>query len=163
MKSPLLFALLLAIGMATSAHAQCRLGSGPEFGDGIPYCSDLEAQDDLAEPRSSGIGDAPLQLPSLWGAIAIDPESPAGGVGVSSGMPSRRVAEIAALRRCRETGGGSTCRVEVSYGNQCAALAWGDQYYHTAYGPTVDEASEIALRGCARRTGHCKIYYSNCT
>lgn len=163
MKSHLLFALFLAFCMTTAAHAQCRVGSGPEFGDGIPYCSDLQAQDDPVEPRSPQIDVAPLQLPSLWGAIAIDPQSAAGGVGVSSGMPSRRVAEITALRQCRETGGGPTCRVEVSYGNQCAALAWGDHYYHTAYGPSVDEASEIALRGCSRRTENCKIYYSNCT
>src|SRR5690606_3553609 len=34
--------LILAFGTATAANAQsCRIGSGPDLGDGFPYCSEF--------------------------------------------------------------------------------------------------------------------------
>lgn len=95
-------------------------------------------------------------------AIAIDPKSVTGGVGVSTGVPSRQIAELMALRQCRENGG-RTCGVEISYSDQCAALAWGDHYHFVASAQTLSEASDTALRGCASETAKCKIVYSNCT
>lgn len=161
MKLPLFLALLFTVGMTSPAHAQCRIGSGPDFGDGIPYCSELEP--DVPQPPPYPESDeVPNRLPPLWGAIAIDPKSVTGGVGVSTGVPSRQIAELMALRQCRENGG-RTCGVEISYSDQCAALAWGDHYHFVASAQTLSEASDTALRGCASETAKCKIVYSNCT
>lgn len=103
------------------------------------------------------------QWSSRWGAIAIDPEVAKGGVGVAGDMESRASAEAEAMNVCRDTGGGETCRIEVSYDNQCAVIAWGDHYYVTANTETVIEASRIGLEACGVRTENCRIVYSNCS
>lgn len=148
-----LFWLLLT----NAVQAQCRIGSGPDFGDGIPYCSEL----DEAPPVQSEASASPIWL-SRWGAIAIDPKVATGGVGFARGMESRQAAEKAALRDCRTDGGGSTCRVEVFYDNQCGVLAWGDEYYTTANSESLEDASQLAISACAQHTEHCKVVYSDC-
>ncbi|OJU67820.1 MAG: hypothetical protein BGO05_28240 [Rhizobiales bacterium 63-7] len=159
MKIRLVASLLLAFGYASTVQAQpCRIGSGPDFGDGIPYCSELSSDEDTPEQ----VPETP-QWSTRWGAIAIDPKVAQGGVGVASDMESRVSAEAVAMTACRDTGGGESCRVEVSYDNQCAVIAWGDHYYVTANAETVGEASRIGLNGCGRRTENCRIVYSNCS
>ena len=145
-----LFWLVLTNGV----QAACRIGSGPDFGDGIPYCSELEEE---APPVESG----PIWL-SRWGAIAIDPKVTTGGIGFARRMDSRQAAEKAALRECRSNGGGSTCRVELAYDNQCGVLAWGDEHYNTANSESLEDAQQLALSACAEYTKHCKVFYSDC-
>lgn len=160
-------ALCLMLCGAQSAQAQCRIGSGPDFGDGIPYCSELEPETPY-EPYQPydqpGYPDElPPNLPSLWGAIAIDPEAADGGVGVAAYMPSEALAEARALKICRETGGSESCQVQFTYANQCAAIAWGDSSLSAAKASTQKSASEVALDSCGERTTNCKIVYANCT
>lgn len=78
-------------------------------------------------------------------------------------MQSRASAEAIAMKLCCETGGGETCHLEIAYDNECAAIAWGDHYYKTAYAETLDEASHLALDACGRQTDHCKVFYANCS
>lgn len=147
---------LLALGLAPSARAQaCRIGSGPDIGDGVPYCSELSPDADT--PAQGG-----QDWSSRWGAIVIDPRAAEGGLGVARAMTTRRAAEAAAMRDCRNTGG-KFCRVEVSYDNQCAVLAWGDQYYATANAETLVDAAEMALATCSSHTQNCKVVYSDCS
>lgn len=145
-----LFCLLLT----NAAQAQCRIGSGPDFGDGIPYCSAL---DKPPQVRS----EAPVWQ-SRWGAIAIDPKVTSGGIGLAKGKESRHAAEEAALRDCHTDGGGNTCRIELSYDNQCGVIAWGDLHYTTANSTSLYDASQLALAACAKHTEHCKIVYADC-
>lgn len=158
MKIYMAASLLLAFGISGTAHAQsCRMGSGPDFGDGIPYCSEAPSTDyeppQAEQPRWS----------SRWGAIAIDPQAMEGGAGVASGMKSRASAEALAIKHCHDTGGGKTCRIEVSYDNQCAVIAWGDDAYATANAGTIDEASRLGLEECGKGTSNCRIFYSDCS
>lgn len=160
-------ALCLMLCGAQSAQAQCRIGSGPDFGDGIPYCSELEPETPY-EPyqpynQPGHPDDLPPNLPSLWGAIAIDPETAHGGVGVAADMPSEALAEARALKNCRETGGSETCRIQFTYANQCAAIALGDSYLYATKASTQKLASEFALHSCGEKTTNCKIVYANCS
>lgn len=148
-------ACAIALFACASAHAQCRVGAGPDFGDGIPYCSELPP-DDYEVPQGPA-------WESRWGAIAIDPGVTEGGIGVASDMKSRRAAEKVALRNCRKSGGGKTCRIEVSYDNQCGVIAWGDTYMNAANSETLEAASSLALQECGKRTGHCRVFYANCS
>ncbi|MCC7249824.1 MAG: DUF4189 domain-containing protein [Lysobacter sp.] len=150
----LVFGLTL-IAFAPDTAAQCRMGSGPDFGDGVPYCSQ--------PPPKNYVEPSGPQWATRWGAIAIDPNAPRGGVGVSSDSKSRRAAEKMAVRLCRSSGGGKTCRIQTSYDNQCGVIAWGDRYYSTANGATVDEAARLALDECAKETSGCRVFYSNCS
>lgn len=145
-------ACLLAAGVA---HAQCRIGSGPDLGDGIPYCSELPSEDYVVPSGPA--------WETRWGAIAVDPKASTGGIGLASDMKSRGAAEKAAMKMCRGNGGGKTCRIELYYDNQCGVMAWGDDYYTTANAEGLEDASQLALSACAEHTQHCKVFYANCS
>ncbi len=145
--------IIISTFFASKAFAQCRVGSGPDMGDGIPYCSDISPQ---ATQSYSPIWE------DRWGAIAIDPNVNKGGFGTAENMQSKKVAEKHALKQCMNSGGTKTCKIEVSYYNQCAVIAWGDDNYHWARAEFIELASEMALEGCSKDTQNCKIFYSNC-
>lgn len=147
--------LLFCFLYSTSADAQCRMGSGPDIGDGIPYCSQLPTP--------------PPAMPSVpewenrWGAIAVGSTASGGAVGVASDMKTRLSAEKAALKQCRDNGGGKTCHVELAYANQCGVIVWGESYFETASGETKSRAESEATELCSRQTADCRLYYANCS
>ena len=147
--------LLICLLYGTSADAQCRMGSGPDFGDGIPYCSQLSAP-------PPALPAAP-EWESRWGAIAVGSTASGGGVGVASDMKTRRSAEETALKQCRDNGGGNTCHIELAYANQCAAIVWGDSYFETASADTKSQAEAEATELCSRQAADCRPYYANCS
>jgi hypothetical protein len=152
---PLLLAIISTALCAPEVLAQCRMGSGPDFGDGIPYCS---------QPPPKVVAPSGPQWATRWGAIAIDPKTSKGGVGVATDMKSQRAAEKEAIKRCRSSGGGKTCRIQTSYDNQCGAIASGDNdYMSTANAGTIDDATGLALAECERASSNCRVYYSNCS
>lgn len=147
--------LLLGLLYSTSTDAQCRMGSGPDFGDGIPYCSQLQTP-----PPALASGP---EWESRWGAIAVGSTASGGGVGVASDMKTRRSAEEIALKQCRDNGGGNTCHIELAYANQCAVIVWGESYFETASGATKSQAEVEATELCSRQTADCRLYYANCS
>lgn len=82
--STVCFAVLGILLIPMAVSAQCRIGSGPDFGDGIPYCSQLSQP-----PPSYDVPSGP-EWASRWGAIAIGSTATGGGVGVASDMKTRR-------------------------------------------------------------------------
>jgi len=95
-----------------------------------------------------------------WGAIAIDSSS--GAFGAVKGARSKSKATKAAIAQCKSKGG-SSCKVSLSYYNQCAVVAWGDTSYSPSSGPDVKETSQRALKNCSKSTTNCKIYYAECS
>ncbi len=84
-----------------------------------------------------------------WGAIAYG----GGGFGAAKDMATLGKAKKAALRECRESGGGKQCKVAMSYSNQCAAYAIGDDdSVGVARSPSPDEAHTLATASCAEST-----------
>lgn len=97
-----------------------------------------------------------------WGAIAID--NTLGKVGAVTDMRSKREAKRAASAECRARGGGDGCKyVSLTYHNQCAVMAWGNERAVTQGAETVEIASDLALRECNKLTTDCKIYYTGCS
>ncbi len=104
------------------------------------------AASDLAEER--------------WGAIALG----GNGFGATRGSPSVEMAVSGAVRQCEESGGAGECRVRLTYRNQCAAYATGDdRQVGVAYAESLAAAGRLALRSCAKTTQHCQIQYAACS
>ena len=74
-------------------HAQCRIGSGPNHGDGIPWCS---------QPQQPAKRLPPVQWAEQWGAIAYG----GGAFGEAKEMATVNDAQNAALNACQDSGGG---------------------------------------------------------
>jgi hypothetical protein len=100
--------------------------------------------------------------PTRWGAIAID--APRGTVGSATDRSSKQDAEQAALANCQAKGGSSACKVQVAYGNGCAALVTGGAGYSAAADVTRAHAVETGMKTC-NDAGHvqCHVAYSGCS
>lgn len=86
-----------------------------------------------------------------------------GGVlGTAQGASSKEEAERLALEDC-EVKGGSACKVDLAYHNQCAVMVVGDKIFNTAHAASVEEAADLGMRQCQRESGNCRVYYSACT
>lgn len=94
-----------------------------------------------------------------WGAFVIDDKV---GLGVSRDMPSKKIAQSAAMQDCQRKGG-TQCKVQLVYSNQCGVIIEGDRGYNTARAPTVERATEAGLEVCNRSDRNCQVYFSDCT
>lgn len=95
-----------------------------------------------------------------WGAIASDKVS--GKTGVVGSSSSKREAEKGALAICKSKGG-ANCQVQISYHNQCGAMAWGGGSMATASAATLEEASKLAIGECTKAASGCEVYFSDCS
>ncbi len=95
-----------------------------------------------------------------WGAIATDADN--AKLGAVVGMASETKAKRAALETCKNNGG-TNCRIDISYYNQCAVLVTGDRMYSTARGATVEEAEKLGFGKCQNADVNCRVYYSDCS
>ena len=81
-----------------------------------------------------------------------------------SAAKRKSIAKKAATAECRARGGGEGCKyVSLTYHNQCAAMAWGNERAVTQGAETAEIASDLALRECNKLTTDCKIYYTGCS
>lgn len=138
-----------------SAVAQCATGVDTGGGNCVP-------------PDAAGMAGYSAPSPSpptprwadSWGAIALDTVDRA--KGVTTGANTKRDAIDSAMDQCRQSGGGH-CKIIVSYYNQCAAVAWGENAYEVANNPTTEGAQSEALKECSKDGQLCKIVYSACS
>jgi Domain of unknown function (DUF4189) len=93
-----------------------------------------------------------------WGAIATGK----GAFGTANNLSSARKAEKAALNQCKANGG-KDCKINLSFGNQCAALAWGTASNYVEPAADILLAENGALKSCGEVTQDCKIFYSACS
>ena len=95
-----------------------------------------------------------------WGAIALG----GNGFGATRGRMSEDAATSGALRQCEESGGAGECRVRLTYRNQCAAYAAGDdRQVGVAYAASISKASTLALRSCSQLVKNCQVHYAACS
>ncbi|WP_255402765.1 DUF4189 domain-containing protein [Pseudoxanthomonas sp. CF125] len=113
----------------------------------------------------SGNQQAPLppapQWERRWGAIATD--GPNDALGVATDKRSKREASQIAMQDCKSKGGVS-CKIDVAYDNQCAAVVVGDGGYNVGNAATVDIAVASGMKTC--RDGgltNCHAYYTACS
>jgi hypothetical protein len=77
-------------------------------------------------------------------------------------MRTRDEAENIALNECKREGGAG-CEVDLTYYNQCGAIAWGASDARTYRAETKEIASAHAIEACSAHTEDCKIYYADCS
>ena len=98
-----------------------------------------------------------------WGAIAID--SVKGKLGGAINHRSKQAAEKAALTKCYSRGGGGNkdCKLHLTYYNQCAAVAWGDNKYSGSGRDVLEEANQDAMQRCSKASASCMLVYNACS
>jgi Domain of unknown function (DUF4189) len=112
---------------------------------------------------------APVQQPQAprghwetrWGAIAVD--NVKGRLGGVTNHSSKNSATKAAMTECYRQGGGKDCKVKLTYYNQCAAVAWGEESYVAAGRDELEEANRYATESCSKATPNCKVVYNACS
>lgn len=159
-KNLLLFGWLL-IGGALHAQ-QPSVDCAPIQGQGWTGCAPINPSQQPTQGQQSQMAQPPPeQWQDHWGAIAT--YVPNGSVGMVTNFPSQSSAENAAVTDCQSKHG-STCRIELSYRNQCAAFVVGDKGYSTNASTSVDEAIRKGMQICTN-AGHsnCHILYSACS
>lgn len=111
-------------------------------------------------PGGSSSSSAPAAVyENRWGAIATD--GPKGILGSSKNQTSKRKAEKQAVSECQEKGG--TCKLQMSYRNQCAVLVSGDKKFLVQRAESIEVATEIAIRECGAVDANCRVHYSDCS
>jgi hypothetical protein len=159
----LLFGLLLLLGGGVHAEGNCPPGYypiGAPQGQGGPQgCAPIPGDDNnqqQAQPQPP-----PPKWASRWGAIAT--YEPNGSLGTAANMPSQNSAEQAALADCQAKHG-ATCRVQLSYRNQCAVMVVSDKGYNVNSAATSDQAAQNGMQTCNKSGDpNCHIYYSACS
>lgn len=150
---PRFLMLLLLWSTAANSYYQCPVGvAGPD----APNTSGLACywvDNAAATPQAPA-----AQWRSRYGAIAVA----SGAFGTANKESSYEKAEKKAMKQCKAKGG-KDCRVALSFGNQCAAMAWGDTVTSSEPGADIPQAEAQALKSCGERTQNCKNYYSACS
>jgi len=160
MKILLLCGLLATAG---SLHAQQPgVNCAPIQGQGWTGCAPINPSQPSAQGQQPQMPKAPPQRwQDHWGAIVTDPVK--SNLGTAVNMTSQSEAEQAALADCQGKGG-TACKQDIAYRNQCAAMVVGDTGYDTKAGATVNDAVQAAMKVCNTVPGdHCHSYYTACS
>lgn len=120
-----------------------------------PYYTGPKQQQQLPPPQPSGYWE------KTWGAIVGHSSQPI--LGAAVGAKSEDEAKRSALADCKAKGGGSGCRLDLTYYNQCAVLVTGDNLYNTARAESIERAAQLGMTKCVESDTNCRVYYSACT
>lgn len=146
--------LLLAAALAGQpAFAQCRIGSGPDFGDGVPYCDELDPDPDQGSNTPQGS----RQWLSYSAAVAWGE----GKHGVSFVFVEKYFEEEAARDRalslCNDKGW-KYCEVADSVTNGVIVVGrQNDGNLRTQRGATASETIAALTQACAQLSVRCKV------
>lgn len=137
--------LVLCFLYSTSVAAQCRSGSGPDFGDGIPYCSQV-----APPPR-------PLQVVDRAAAVASG-ESEGEILFVGVEKYDEEVAAVqAAIGKCRNLGW-ANCKNIASVTSGVIAIARdAEGGLRSRRDETFRQAKQGLREYCKRANTKCKI------
>jgi len=152
-------ALLMLLGNQVQAQTACPPGM-EEYGAGV--CGYSRPDEPVQQQATPQLPEAPpAQWATRWGAIATD--EPHGVLGAVTGLSSKEEAQKAAIEACRARGG-SSCKFEIAYDNECAAMIVSDKGYNTPAAATVEKAVQLGMQTC-KSSGdtNCHVYYSACS
>ncbi|MHB1057823.1 MAG: DUF4189 domain-containing protein [Rhodanobacter sp.] len=102
----------------------------------------------------------PPQWSRRWGAIMTD--APKGILGTATNMISRGEAGRNARADCLAKGG-TQCKLQLAYDNECAVMVLGDKAFNVTAAATIDEAARSGIKQCSVDSDNCHIYYSACS
>ncbi len=154
------FVLMLLLGTVVHAENGCPPGMIPASGTGINSCVPIPPGYYRVQQRPQ-----PQRLPpqwvSQWGAMATD--EPNGILGTATALTTKYEAKQTAMADCQAKGG-SPCKHEIAYANQCASLVVGTKDYSINTGRTADAANRLAMESCsAGGDKKCHVYYFDCS
>jgi uncharacterized protein DUF4189 len=159
-KKALLACVLLSVaGLALAEGGSCPPGYYPVGGQGASGCAPIPeygASDGAINKREAIQPVWEMQ----WGAIAVD--FAMGKFGIGNAKRTKDEAENMALDECKKEGG-SGCEIDLTYYNQCGAIAWGASDARTFRAESKEIASIHAIEACSKQTVDCKIYYADCS
>ena len=136
--------LLLCLLYSTSAHAQCRIGSGPDFGDGIPYCSQV------APPSR------PLQVVDHAAAVATG-KTEAKSCLLALRTMMKRQPQSRPIGKCQKLGW-ANCKIIASVTNGVIAIARdAERGLRSRRDETFRHAKAGIREACKRANTKCKI------
>jgi hypothetical protein len=157
----LYFGLLLLSVNLVHAEGECPLGmfpTNPSGAQGPVGCAPIPG---YAQPQQAHQQQPPPQWVRRWGAIATD--SVKGVLGTATGLSSKSEAQQESMADCHAKGG-SPCKFEIAYDNECAAMVVGNKGYSINTGDTADAANQLAMKTCsADGDPKCHVYYSACS
>lgn len=155
----------LLLGNVAYAEGNCPPGYypiGAPSGQGGPQsCAPIPGYNNTQQPTPSHEEAPPRQWASKWGAIATDKAK--GVLGAVTGLSSKSQAQQAALTECLAKGG-SPCKLEIAYDNECAAVVVGDNGYNVGADATLDKVVTLGMKTCTdAKNNNCHVYYSACS
>ncbi|SEM96149.1 protein of unknown function [Luteibacter sp. UNCMF331Sha3.1] len=147
---------LIGSTLSLDLHSEggCPPGQVPQQGNGWRACIPTAPQ-----IQSSGRAAEPIWK-ARWQAISVDLDK--GVIGTSLDRPTRDTAERDALVDCTNKGG-SACKIHISHGNACVALAVGRSRLASADGLTRSAAERGAISNCEKIGVTCEAIYSACS
>lgn len=154
MRGRFLIALTLAF-LPASANAQCRMGSGPDHGDGIPYC------DQLPPPAPTRPDPLPAHPPS-WNSFAAavvwaDSDKGDQFVGISKYF-DEQAATDRLMQQCRGKAGWRNCEIALSVTDGVIAVGRdGSGKLRVRRSTTRHDAKEGLLAKCRDEGMQCTI------
>lgn len=146
-------------GPAYAEGGSCPDGYYPIGGQGVSGCAPIPEYGVSDDAINEGEAIQPV-WETQWGAIAVD--FAMGKFGVGNARRTKSEAENMALDECKKEGGAG-CEIDLTYYNQCGAIAWGASNAVTFRAETKEIASAHAVEACSEKTTDCKIYYANCS
>lgn len=146
----------LGTGIAYAEGGTCPPGFYPSNGPGVNACNPIPGYGQQQTPQAP-----PHLWERRWGAVATGVNKPV--LGTVTDMTSRREAEQAAMANCAAKGG-SPCKLQIAYDNQCAVMAVGDKGINVNSAVTMDQARKDAMQTCSVDGDRgCHVYYSACS
>ena len=138
-----------------SANAQCRMSSGPDHGDGIPYC------EQLPPPAPTQPAHLPVHPPS-WNSLAAavvwaDSDKGDQFIGISKYF-DEKAATDRLMQQCRGKAGWRNCAIALSVTNGVIAVGR-DSYgrLRVRRSETRQEAQDGLLAKCRDAGMQCTI------
>lgn len=151
----ILFTALLMATRFANAEGGCPPGMIPEGGPGVSSCRPIPGYN-----QGQAQASPPPIWKSTWGAIATD--EPNGVLGSVTNLATKQQAEQNAMADCRAKGGVS-CKLQISYDNECAAVVVGDKIFNVTADSTIEKATNAGLRYCSADSTGCHVYFTACS
>ena len=109
----------------------------------------------------NGIPNAPVvKWADRWGAIAVDFGNRI--IGTTENSVNKRKAATSAMEKCKKAGG-TNCKIELTYHNQCVAMVTGALGYSVVRAETAERAGEVGVNMCSEKEKDCAVFYSACS
>ena len=144
----LLLALYMALFFDTAAVAQCRIGSGPDHHDGVPWCNSSPQQPAVARPQA---------LVNVAAAVAVHPNANDFWAvwDVREEQGGYDGAKQIVLNSCAKVMG-EGCFVAAGAENASIGVARDVRGFLWAkYGETKEAARRDVMAECQKSTGDC--------